>query len=313
LRKVDRGSKVPKSLSKTYRGTTELDRNRAHFDAGRPQDFVFNAYKADDVHDALEKLFHGKCAYCEGFYASGAPMDVEHFRPKAGAENAVGVIEHQGYWWLASNWDNLFPSCIDCNRRRFQRLVQHVPHNPAGIMAFAPAGPAAGIVIGKAGKGNLFPVTGARATWEGDKEEDEIRGLVDPCRDRPDDHLSFRVGTLAAISLVYAIDDHAVHPKGQDSIDIYGLNRVALVQSRTHLMRLVELMVTIVVEVASLADQISAAHIVAALPAGVAQEMERRLRYLQTLVLKQLTDMASPQREYSTMVKAVCADIIDWL
>ena len=56
---------------------------------------VFNAYGNDAVKAALEKLFHGKCSYCESHYSATQPIDVEHYRPKN-----VGT----GYFWMAAVW-----------------------------------------------------------------------------------------------------------------------------------------------------------------------------------------------------------------
>ena len=42
--------------------------------------------KDAEVKAALEKLFYGKCAYCETFYSVQAPVDVEHYRPKSAVE-----------------------------------------------------------------------------------------------------------------------------------------------------------------------------------------------------------------------------------
>lgn len=79
--------------------------------------FSFSVYKHADVKERLEELFHGKCAYCESRYSSTRPMDVEHYRPKGRVAESEG---HPGYYWLAAEWTNLLPSCIDCNRRRNQ-------------------------------------------------------------------------------------------------------------------------------------------------------------------------------------------------
>src|SRR5258705_11060485 len=77
----------------------------------------------------LIKLFQGKCAYCESKIVVNQPGDVEHFRPKGRVvdENfrpikirhkKKGEMNHPGYYWLAYEWNNLFPSCIVCNRFR---------------------------------------------------------------------------------------------------------------------------------------------------------------------------------------------------
>jgi len=130
MRKVNRSS-VPAPLclvAKDKKGKTEYQRAKAHQAAAKraknaktPQkpkpSFEYSAYKKGEVKRALATLFHGKCAYCETFYSASSPVDVEHYRPKGSVD---GVKDHPGYWWLAMRWENLLPSCIDCNRRRGQ-------------------------------------------------------------------------------------------------------------------------------------------------------------------------------------------------
>ena len=70
--------------------------------------------------------FFGKCAYCESLITNNQPGDVDHYRPKGrvmDANNkpvmittALGENPHPGYYWLAYQFSNLLPSCIDCNR-----------------------------------------------------------------------------------------------------------------------------------------------------------------------------------------------------
>lgn len=79
----------------------------------------------DTTLESLNELYHSKCAYCETNTAAGAPMQVEHYRPKAKVTNENN---HFGYYWLAYEWSNLLLSCSKCNR----------------------------------GKGNHFPITGNR-------------------------------------------------------------------------------------------------------------------------------------------------------
>ena len=79
------------------------------------EEFKFGVYRKPYVKEAIEKIFHRKCAYCETFYIVNSPVDVEHFRPKGAV-----VVQKQkklGYYWLASEWTNLLPSCIRCNRK----------------------------------------------------------------------------------------------------------------------------------------------------------------------------------------------------
>ncbi|HEU0246381.1 MAG TPA: hypothetical protein VFR38_04775, partial [Gaiellaceae bacterium] len=89
--------------------------------------FNFRAYKSVDVVRQLGLSFGGKCAYCEGAWEGTAPVDVEHWRPKGGYV-ADGRLKKPGYYWLAAEWLNLLPSCIDCNRERTQPFEDSPPH-----------------------------------------------------------------------------------------------------------------------------------------------------------------------------------------
>lgn len=66
------------------------------------------AYDGDDVRDALEHDFHGKCYLCEG--PTGGTFNIDHFRPKD---------ETHGFPELRQAWANLFPAHgQSCNQRR---------------------------------------------------------------------------------------------------------------------------------------------------------------------------------------------------
>ncbi len=109
--------------------------------------YDFVRYREDEVSEALEALFHRKCAYCESAYDIVQPVDVEHYRPKGAVD---GAADHDGYWWLAMDWNNLLPSCIDCNRRRGQRIVG-----------------ASGAADVNAGKQAIFPLRDPAGRWAG--------------------------------------------------------------------------------------------------------------------------------------------------
>lgn len=171
----------------------------------------YAAYKKEGVLKALNQLFRGKCAYCETVHAATQPTDVEHFRPKGGVV-VNGVFDRPGYYWLAATWENLLPSCIDCNRERKQEFSDGKS--------------------GKSGKANHFPLSKEeRRARRPDqmKQEARIRLLLDPCTDDPDKHLRFT-------------DDGDVEPVkskagreskiGLASIQVYGLRRRALVDER---------------------------------------------------------------------------------
>ncbi len=151
--------------------------------------FEYTLYKHPDVKAALEEAFYRKCAYCESYYAATQPIDVEHWKPKS------------IYPELALDWDNLLPSCIDCNRFRYH------------------TDPRTGDEMG-AGKGDKFPL------GKPDAKGEERPLLIHPCKDRPSDHLAWH-GRDASV-----LDARDGSEKGRESIQVYGLNRYALVAGR---------------------------------------------------------------------------------
>jgi 5-methylcytosine-specific restriction endonuclease McrA len=80
--------------------------------------FASKVYR-DTTLQELELLYHSKCAYCETDTAAGAPMQVEHYRPKA---KVTEDSSHLGYYWLAYEWSNLILSCSKCNNKKRNRF-----------------------------------------------------------------------------------------------------------------------------------------------------------------------------------------------
>lgn len=328
MRRVDR-SKVaaPAALGARRKrdATTELERATAHY--GNPANtgsFTFKVYGDDSVKAAIHELFHFKCAYCESFYGHLHPVDVEHYRPKSAVE---GVPGHRGYWWLAMDWENLLPSCIDCNRRREQEV------------------PAAGALVdllatGKfsrerkifSGKHTAFPLSGGnRASWPASAIGQEQRLLLDPTRDNPDDHIVFHVDRGRPVALVLPkstaghndqlldmeMTDDAlaaasvasrVSPMGAVSIKIYGLNRVKLVQARTRHLRDMEFLTDMATGLLELAFELDA-RIDAAGPAGsgpgydLDRKVARRLRAFAGSIKTRLVELTAPSAPYSKLAQ----------
>jgi hypothetical protein len=240
----------------------------------RPKAFGFGIYKDEAGRLALEALFHGKCAYCETYYASQGPVDIEHYRPKAGVEDDAA---HWGYWWKAADWNNLLPSCIDCNRRRYQVLPTPGTASLVDLLA-------AGTPIWQTGKENAFPVVpGTRAYAPGqppgEEERTERPYLLDPCRDMPAEHLDFLVDAPVPFGLVLPRRLDATHldalplfaagadispasvpphvsARGAVSIQVYGLNRLGLVQARTRVLRQLEALRIMIAEADALARKL---------------------------------------------------------
>lgn len=230
-----RGPALPTALSGARsRGGKELAKATAHYraelarvkklepgsKAARVKSFEFKAYGDESVKRALTDLFEGKCAYCESLYASTQPMDVEHFRPKSEIRLDSGETLRPGYWWLAATWENLLPSCIDCNRERGQdELFTDGSRRST-----------------KSGKECRFPLEDetlrARSPRSRRRVEHERPLLLDPCEPDldPSVHLDFGADGIV----------RARTRRGTRSIEIYGLNRTELVRARQQVLRFVQ-------------------------------------------------------------------------
>jgi uncharacterized protein (TIGR02646 family) len=67
-----------------------------------------------DFYDFLPETLKKKCWYCEAEEIR-SDMPVDHYRPKGKVENDT---DHEGYWWLAFDWENYRCACTYCNSRR---------------------------------------------------------------------------------------------------------------------------------------------------------------------------------------------------
>jgi len=207
--KVQRPPLDEKGLSLVQKGGIARQALIDHFEKQiQPQidSKLYQCYKS-----YLLDAFHNKCAYCECVISSSQPGDVEHFRPKNRVTDsglkpikvhypAWGETEHMGYFWLAYDWDNLLPSCADCNRYR---------KHPDGRGY---------------GKADRFPISGYRAFLP-DSEGNEDPLLIDPTQVDPNDHFTFLPDGLMK----------AKTKKGEETIELLGLNkRELLVRDRKH-------------------------------------------------------------------------------
>jgi len=225
-------------------GLTERAEAEAYYSTVPPptKAYEFGRYREVPVCQALDQMFHGKCAYCESPYRAVDALDVEHFRPKAGVDEAPN---HPGYWWLAAKWTNLLPSCPACNQRR-----KHVEFRPGMTLEEIERA-----LLSKpattSGKANAFPVLGKNWVSVVDADtsiEDPL--LINPCDRNPDDCLEWvfdrdmqqpiwqadPVVPFLRARLVNSADS----PHGEASIKIFGLNRVGVVKSRMQQLKILQ-------------------------------------------------------------------------
>lgn len=271
----------------------ELEKARGHFMLPPPRkrkQFNFKAYKSQDVVESLEKLFHRKCAYCETKYGAAQPTDVEHFRPKGGVE---GCQDHPGYWWLAARWDNILPSCIDCNRSRYHH-VEQLPYDPLSSQRRG--------TRYRLGKGTSFPILGGAYVY--DEHSDlgtEQEALIDPTRRDPADHLvwlDFDGRSLISPRRLDSVLDEC----GKHTYRVFGLNRQGLVEHRTALMNQIR------ARCAHIADLLGKS-----VSKTTSEETAMQFRELALGQLKELQDYAAPDAPYSAMAQEIISQETDGL
>jgi uncharacterized protein (TIGR02646 family) len=176
--------------------------------------FNFKVYKNDDIKNALEGLFKKKCAYCESYYLHIHPTDLEHYRPKGRVkkENNKGFIS-PGYWWLAADWNNLLPSCIDCNRKRTHKMKYRQ------------------VLLGKADHFPIHPDSNNLRLPGSEASETPL--LINPCTEDPLDHLTFFPVSEKPIAI--PLNASGISKlKANASIKYYGLNRPKLIEERAN-------------------------------------------------------------------------------
>ena len=205
-------------------GPKELAKVKAWMDSGAPAKDppVFKAYKALSVSIGLERLFMGKCAYCESPYSRTQPVDIEHWRPKAAVVGASGKA--MGYPWLAMVWENLLPSCIDCNRARNQKVFRPDASGKLQEMQVLQ------------GKANQFPLADEKRRIKSYKEDPAVEQplLLDPCTDDPARYFLFDENGVILPKDGHPSDAQAKlrRARALASIEVYALNRKGLVDER---------------------------------------------------------------------------------
>lgn len=225
-------------LKKNKQGKTEREEADAYYGANPPPTSSwdgFERYKADPVCEALDAIFHGKCAYCESSYRALEARNVEHYRPKGGIAEAPA---HPGYWWLAATWENLLPSCPICNQIR-----RHVVYDGHMTLAEFEAAKLEKAEKVRSGKLDAFPV--AAKNWQTIVDgplnaEDPL--LLNPCECDPENHIEWNFDWTPSTPLWEAEKVTAlVRPRTANgtedihavtSIGVYGLNRAGLVEDR---------------------------------------------------------------------------------
>ncbi|MEB2604778.1 hypothetical protein SB384_34560 [Burkholderia cenocepacia] len=214
-------------------------------------------------------------------------------------------------------WTNLLPSCLDCNRRRKQRTPNAINNLEVLYETML------------TGKKDSFPIAGVRAVAESTEFATEQALLLDPTRDDPSEHLSFWFGEDHAVGLIFPKPTDAVMPsvlpvatedpaavarhakkiglsvRGAVSIQVYGLNRMRLVQERARLVQRLRFLESIVIDVGNVVQSLDHVHL--AEKPEVSRAI-RSLRLLQGRVLAEMRSLAAPDAPYSAIAQAYLQD-----
>jgi uncharacterized protein (TIGR02646 family) len=205
-------------------GQAEATLNLNAVKTGKYAQMKFKIYKHPDVETALLKVFKNKCAYCEAKTSYAAPWDFEHFRPKSKTiPKGTKRGKYFGYYWLASDWNNLLLSCINCNRPK----RHYVPGQVNRITI---------------GKHEQFPLDDDTLRWTSPKSkigytvEEKVRLLVHPCKEYPESYFFYITSgpDLGNIKPKSGIKGLKLR-KAEQSIVTYALHRMDLVNARANL------------------------------------------------------------------------------
>jgi len=153
----------------------------------------------------LSEISCHKCWYCET-NETRSDTAVDHFRPKSAVKECP---EHEGYWWLAFDWQNYRYTCQFCNEKRIDQ--------DSGITG---------------GKGTCFPLVTpeTRVFVPGDLyREDPV--LLDPFVEA--DVMSLAYEEDGTAQPRWKEDTYPVlYRRAKDSILLYNLNKKELKERR---------------------------------------------------------------------------------
>lgn len=231
---TERPEPPPDLHGENSRGGKELARWKAYYiglkEGKKKRKPSFSAYTAESVRRKLDKIFRGKCSYCERDVANAG--EIEHYRPKNAVELedgtdfevdlGNGTFIKQGYWWLGMEWSNLLYACPWCNQIRLRVAGEEDP-------------------LVRAGKGKKFPLLDeANRAKEPEQEKDEDPLLLDPCHDHPEQHLFIEIDPTDkrfGMMLPQRQADGSKDPKGRITIDVFELNNAKTLERRKTTLR----------------------------------------------------------------------------
>jgi uncharacterized protein (TIGR02646 family) len=215
MRRVEVGTPPVQLVGPNSKGAIERAAVLSFYaDPERTTQFGFDAYKQSEVKALLVSRFRNKCGYCEAVVTVVAFGDIEHYRPKSAWIRPDGSKSPTGYYWLASDWDNLLFACTLCNSVSIKTMAD-------------------GRRV-RAGKGNHFPLAdeSARANAPG-SEVLEQPLLLNPHDPDVEKHLIYSEGGVVQPAEIRGIPS----VRAEATIATLGLMRAELVASRRDRLR----------------------------------------------------------------------------
>lgn len=213
IKKSDLRARIKEDwLNAAAKGLNELKKKRTHVERSKfiARFFRENAKLWTELKLCMAQPVPAKCWYSE-VQSAVSELEIDHFRPK----NSVYGIDHEGYWWLAFEWENFRISSPLANKRR-----NDVRSNSVG------------------GKGTYFPLLnenkrvayGASASTKTEKPL-----LLDPFEASDVLLLDYDVETGKTVEK-YGAKKHKVnHARAKKSIELYHLNNGVLIAQRAEL------------------------------------------------------------------------------
>ncbi|WP_419735872.1 AAA family ATPase [Pseudomonas sp. COR18] len=205
----DRSSVPPPSLLQSREANADRQALADYFLADRTKRAQSRApepvvdLNENSVRSGLDRLFHGKCAFCERVVQSKATY---RFRPRAQASPLERTSNaHLYYVWLSSAWENLYAICKDCEPVR----PDHFP-----VLGRRVALPSTQEVDAYAQAGN--------GLWGGYPLK-ERHVLIDPCE---------RVDLSRHLSVDLSGELYALSERAAATITHFKLNRIQLLKLR---------------------------------------------------------------------------------
>lgn len=210
IKKNDLRARVKETWIKAAtEGLKELKKKKTHEERSKfiTKFFQDNAALWTDLKQSMAQPVPAKCWYSE-VQRAVPDLEIDHFRPK----NAVSGCEHDGYWWLAFEWDNFRIASPLANKRRTDVRAGTVE-----------------------GKGTHFPLVDEARRVADDAPVSTKREkpmLLDPFEASDVLLLDYEVESGKAVEK-YSEEQHEVkHRRAAKSIELYHLNEGTLIAQR---------------------------------------------------------------------------------